>query len=169
MDVRNVHERGLAAPASRVGPLLDSLASANDALWPGDRWPAMKFDRPLAVGAVGGHGPIGYTVEEYVPGRRVWFRFTAPRGFNGSHGFDLVPLDEGRTLLRHVLEMRTGGAASLTWPLVFRPLHDALLEDALDRAERSLGLLPRARSWSLWVRLLRRLLSGGRAGARPQA
>jgi hypothetical protein len=69
MVVVNVHERMLDASITEIGKLIDTLASAEDKLWPRDRWPAMKFDRPLSVGAVGGHGPIRYTVESYQPGR----------------------------------------------------------------------------------------------------
>ncbi|MGW6943453.1 hypothetical protein ACWGF3_31235 [Streptomyces xanthophaeus] len=31
--------------------------------------------------------------------------------------------------------MSTSGLPRVTWPLVWRPLHDACLEDSLDRAE----------------------------------
>jgi hypothetical protein len=34
MKMSNVHERTIAAPAARVGALLDSLASADDKFWP---------------------------------------------------------------------------------------------------------------------------------------
>jgi hypothetical protein len=57
--------------------------------------------------------------------------------------------------LRHLLEMQTTGRARLTWPMVFQPLHDALLEDALDRAELHVGTKPHVRQWSPWVRFLR--------------
>jgi len=167
VKVRNVHERVLVAPASRVGALLDGLASSEDALWPHQAWPAMKFDRPLQVGAIGGHGPIRYGVEEYEPGRSILFRFTAPRGFDGTHGLTVERVDKDRTRLSHVLEMRASGPAKLSWPVVFRPLHDALVEDALDRAERHLGVTPRPRQWSPWVKVLRWMLAGrrGRGGA----
>ncbi len=56
--VLNIHSRDLHTSRDAVGALLDSLASDQDLLWPGDRWPAMRFDRPLQVGAVGGYGPI---------------------------------------------------------------------------------------------------------------
>lgn len=164
LHVRNVHERVLEAPASRVGELLDGLSSPEDALWPRQDWPAMRFDRPLGVGAVGGHGPIRYTVEAYAPGNRVELRFTAPRGFDGTHTFDVETLAAERTRLRHTIEMRTAGPARWSWPLLYRPLHDALLEDALDRAERATGGVPRPRTWSPWVRTLRWLLA--RTGSR---
>jgi hypothetical protein len=64
-----------------------------------------------------------------------------------------------RSRLRHVLEMRITGPARLTWPLVFRPLHDALIEDSLDRAAASVGMPPTRRPWPPEVRLLRRLLA----------
>ncbi|MBD0327624.1 MAG: hypothetical protein ICV68_14400, partial [Pyrinomonadaceae bacterium] len=121
----------------------------------------VRFRGPLAVGTSGGHGPIRYMVEAYEPGRRIRFRFTAPRGFVGVHGFEAEEIAVGVVRVRHVLEMRLEGWARLTWPLAFRWLHDALIEDALDCAEAfsaSQGL--KQRRWSLWVRLLRRLAQG---------
>lgn len=159
--ILNVHRRKLDALPGQVGSLLDSLSSAEDVLWPRRLWPRMVFDRPLQVGAVGGHGPIRYSVESYVPGRSVQFRFTGPRGFDGFHGFDVVGT-QPPVVLRHTLEMTTRGPARITWPLIFRPLHDALIEDALDQAQTSLGLSPPPRRWSAWVRLLRWAISRGR-------
>jgi hypothetical protein len=162
MRVRNVHERVLVATPAQVGALLDSLGSVDDALWPGESWPAMRFDRPLGVGAIGGHGPIRYTVETYDPGRSIRFRFTAPAGFDGTHAFDVLQADADRTVLRHTIDMRVHGWAVVSWPVVYRPLHDALLEDGLDRAELALGRVPRGARWSTWVRLLRSVLGGRR-------
>jgi hypothetical protein len=155
--IRNVHARAFAASPEQLAPLLDGLASPHDALWPRDRWPAMRLDRPLQVGAVGGHGPIRYRVEAYSPGRAVRFRLTAPSGFDGYHGFDLDAASPSGATLRHTLEMHLRGPAWLTWPLVFRPLHDALVEDCLDRAAQVLGTPPPPRRWSPYVRLLRGL------------
>jgi hypothetical protein len=107
-------------PKQQVGALLDSLASPADSLWPKESWPAMRFDRPLGVGAAGGHGPIRYAVEEFVPGRRVVFRFTGPRGFKGGHRLEILPAGEDRTILRHRMAMETEGPALLSWPLIFR-------------------------------------------------
>jgi hypothetical protein len=116
----------------------------------------MRFDRPLGVGARGGHGPIRYFVEEREPGRCIRFRFTAPRGFLGTHGFDMEEVAPRAVRLRHTLEMSVEGLAMLTWPLFFRPLHDALIEDALDRAEAQAPGTPAGRrEWSLYVKLLR--------------
>ena len=100
MTTRNVHERVLSLTPAEVGAIVDSLASADDPLWPHDRWPPMRFDRPLTVGAIGGHGPIRYTVEEYEPGRMIRFRFTGPPGFHGGHGFVAEPVVSGGTRLR---------------------------------------------------------------------
>ncbi|MFL1378619.1 MULTISPECIES: SRPBCC family protein [unclassified Nocardiopsis] len=155
MRVHNLHRRHLAASPDRVGALVDGLASPGDALWPADHWPAMRLDRPLGIGAAGGHGPVRYTVTDHTPGRHVRFRFSAPRGFDGFHEFTVEPGDGG-TVLRHLLAIRAHGPALLTWPLVFRPLHDALLEDCLDRAERTLtGTVRAPARWSPYVRLLR--------------
>jgi hypothetical protein len=162
--IRNVHERRLSATPAEVGALLDSLAGDGDRLWPSDRWPAMRFERPLdarvpdeplRVGAGGGHGPIRYQVSRYAPGRLVVFSFCPASGLDGEHRFEVVPEGDA-TVLRHVLEARPIGRGRLSWPLALRPLHDALIEDALDRAERAVGGRPRRR-WSSRVALLRTL------------
>ena len=116
----------------------------------------MRLDGPLAKGADGGHGPIRYHVESYRPGRSIVFRFSGPAGLTGTHRFE-AEADGDATVLSHVIE----GAATLrfapSWLLVFRPLHDALLEDALDRAEEACtGAVARPARWSRWVRFLRR-------------
>jgi hypothetical protein len=158
--VLNIHARDLHASRDAVGALLDSLASDQDLLWPGDRWPAMRFDRPLQVGAVGGHGPIRYRVEKYEPGRAILFRLTG-RGVHRTHGFEIKDSTPGMVRLEHRLCMRVSGVARLSWPLMFRWLHDALVEDALDRAEAAVTSRPlHERHWSLWVRFLRRVASG---------
>lgn len=162
MPVYNVHERVLAAEASEVGALIDSLSGGTadrpDRLWPHPKWPAVELDRPLTVGAVGGHGPVRYTVAAYVPGTWVRFAFSGPRGFDGFHEFAALPLDGERTVLRHTLAMRTAGPARLSWPLAFRWMHDACLEDALDRAEAACtGTVSQPSRWSPYVRLLRSL------------
>ena len=153
--IRNVHERDFKSDAATAGALIDTLASRDDRLWPRDRWPPIRFDRPLQIGAVGGHGPIHYAVVAYEPTRSIRFRFTAPRGFIGSHGFDVVPLPNGGARLIHSLGMQAESTAMLTWPLVYRWLHDALIEDSLERAAVSLGETPRGVRWTLWVRTLR--------------
>lgn len=166
MKVVNVHERALPVPAKQVGRLIDSLSTTQDSLWPRHSWPRMAFDRPLQVGATGGHGPVRYGVERYTPGASVRFRFTAPNGFNGHHRFEILEITAEACVLRHTLEMEANGPAVVSWPFVFRPLHDALIEDSLALAQANLGQQPRVSKWSPWVRLLRWLVSNGQA--RPQ-
>jgi hypothetical protein len=159
MAVRNVHERLLrGVPAEQVGALVDGLAGPDDRLWPGRHWPAMRLHGPLAIGAAGGHGPIRYTVEEYVAGRWARFRFDNRREIDGFHEFTVHEQPEG-TLLQHTLSVSLHGQARLGWPLVIRWLHDALLEELLDNAERATtGTVTRPARWSSYVRMLRRLL-----------
>jgi len=174
MKVVNVHQRLLYASPERVGALVDSLASPADALWPGRAWPRMKFDRPLGVGAAGGHGPIRYFVEAYQPGQCIRFRFTAPKGFVGWHAFEVLDATPVHCVLEHRIEMTLEGWALLSWPLAIHHLHDACVEDALSQAQQSLGLAPHAVPWPAWVRLLHWLMSPrkrpGRAGqGKPHA
>lgn len=156
MGIYNVHDRLLPAKGSEVGALIDTLAGSEDALWPREEWPPMVFDRPLAVGAVGGHGPVRYTVTAYVPSTWVRFTFSGPRGFHGFHEYAVLAGDEKHTLLRHTLAMDARGLARLTWPLVWQPLHDACLEDSLDRAELACtGTVARPARRGRYARLLR--------------
>lgn len=162
MKVVNVHQRLLHAAPEQVGALIDSLASPADALWPGQAWPRMKLDRPLGVGATGGHGPMRYFVEAYTPGQSVRFRFTAPKGFNGWHGFEVLDATQAHCVLEHRIEMTAEGQALLTWPLMIRHLHDACVEDALSQAQVALGNEPKPVPWPARVRLLHWLAAGGR-------
>ena len=163
MKVLNIHERELEANHEQVGALIDSLSSEDDRLWPNQSWPRMKFDRPLSIGANGGHFSIGYFVEEYKPGQSIKFRFTNPKGFNGFHRYEVVMSTQQSVLLRHTIEMTLHGFAFLTWPIIIRPLHDALLEDSLATAQASLGMIPQIKAWSPWVKLIRWVMSGGKA------
>jgi hypothetical protein len=154
------HERVIQATAEAVGGLIDSLSSRDDKLWPWENWPAQRFNGPLAVGARGGHGPIRYTVQDYQPGRLVRYHFAPPPGFSGWHGFEVREHERG-AVLQHVVHGQAGLRGWLRWQLVLRPLHDALIENALDKAETLAQDTPRQpRTWPLYVRLLRRLLAG---------
>jgi hypothetical protein len=158
MAVLNVHERTLSCPPEVLGALIDGLAGEEDALWPRRAWPAMRFDRPLEAGARGGHGPVRYTITGYVPGTWIRFGFTGPRGFRGFHEFTVRRAGDG-AVLGHTLAMHLRGPARVSWPLLFGPLHDALIEDSLDCAEQTAaGQVVRPARWSLYIRLLRRLL-----------
>ena len=162
MRVWNRHSRVFALPQDRVGALIDTLSGEDDRLW-SEAWPPLRFDRPLGVGADGGHGPVRYHVESYEPGRSVRFRFTAPRGFDGFHEFTLRATKAEETELVHLMVLRLRHPAWCTYPLLWRPMHDALLEDGLDRAERELtGAVRTPARWSPYVRLLRNLISGNR-------
>lgn len=154
MRVFNVHERQIRAPPVAVGALLVHLGQRDDALWPIDRWLPMRLDRPVAIGARGGHGPVRYVVSAYKAPRRVRFQFLAPRGFCGYHEFEIVPGRDAGTCLRHIVNMDIRGPALLSWPLLYRPLHDALIEDALTRAERTVDKDAPAVPWSPYVRAL---------------
>jgi len=166
--VLNVHERRLPIAPETAGHLLDSVSSADDRLWPGELWPPMVLDRGLAPGSSGGHAMVRYAVSEHVPGRRVEFEFRPMARlatFRGRHYFEVLPRG-GQTLLRHTIDVDTGFATWLQWKLVVEHLHDALLEDAFDKAERSAGVpAPHRSRWPLRVRFLRWLVARSTAKA----
>lgn len=155
--VLNEHERVIEAPAEVVGALLDRLSADDDPIFPTPAWAAMTFDRPLGVGATGGHGPVRYSVTEYEPGRRVRFAFTPPD--NGFHELTVEPMEEGRCRVRHVLETELLGRNRVLWPVVVRPLHDTIIEEVFDNIERAAaGGCARPVRWSPLVGLYNRLM-----------
>lgn len=169
MRVMNRHQRVIQAEPERVAALLKALATREDRLWPSQLWPPMRLDHPGLVGATGGHGPVRYRLVEVTP-ESVRFEFRPEglaRGLIGGHRFS-VASGPGGAVLSHELSAECGAATYLLWSLVVRPLHDALIEDALDCAERELTGVPRTqRRWSVRVRFLRSVL-GGRARRRPR-
>lgn len=160
MPINNVHERELSTGGPLAEALIDGLAGPDDQLWPHDRWPAMHLNDGLNVGSEGGHGPIHYRVIDHRPGRLVHFAFTAPEGLIGEHGFELDSSKEP-VVVRHVLRGRTAGRVRWQWPLLFEPLHNALIEDSFDRAVAVVSETTyQPRRWPTWARTLRWLLKG---------
>src|SRR6185437_11037850 len=90
MQVHNVHERVLDAPAEAVGRLLDDIGGPHDALWPSPEWSPMWLDGPPAVGTAGGHGSLRYRVTTYEPGRKIVFTLDPGQDLSGWHGFEVV-------------------------------------------------------------------------------
>jgi hypothetical protein len=153
MKMSNVHERRIAAPASRVGALLDTLSSTDDKFWPHENWPAVKFNLPLQVGATGGHGTGPYTVSSYTPGRYLRFEFGGGR--QGFHEFTLQEVDDMTCLLRHALKAKLTFGTTARWYFLTRPLHNALIEDLFDKVESQVARVEHPQVWSSLVQRLR--------------
>jgi hypothetical protein len=141
LEIESIHTRELPVAPEEVGALLEGLGSPGDRLWPTDRWPTtpLEIDGPLTVGAQSRQGGLRLTqirqvVDEYVPGRRIAFRFAPGLGIVGTHSLDVEPLGEHRCRLTHTLEGRVEPKMIPVDPILIRQ-HDALAEDLLDRAE----------------------------------
>lgn len=161
MRVKNIHERRVNADIETTHQVFESLATKKDRLWPKRSWPALRLDAPKEKQGRGGHGPIRYQVSEHKPGKKTTFVFEnekLSRGLVGVHYFELVEEGSGIFLARHVIDVDLQGPAILLWPIFIRPMHDALIEDALDNFEReTTQQLERQNQYSLWVRFLRRV------------
>ncbi|MEV8510404.1 DUF2867 domain-containing protein [Actinoplanes sp. NPDC051475] len=165
--VHNVHERALPVPAAEVGRLLDRIGAADDPLWPSPAWVPMRFDRPLGVGADGGHGPVRYHVTGYRPGRQVEFTFHPRTGLHGTHTLEVVDDGPHACLLRHRLTARPSGAMRLLWPAMVETCHDTVIEHAFDNAERAVtGTVARPVRYP-WRSRLAVSLESSRVGAVP--
>jgi hypothetical protein len=172
MKIDSRRERTFGANADSLGRILDTLSGPDDRLWPREKWPPMLFDTTIRPGAKGGHGAVRYEVEEYAPGRRVVFRFDGTgitSGFDGRHYFEIVSRTS-HIVLRHIIDAEGDFKTWLKWKLLIEPLHDALLEDALDRAEQALnGRIKKPAHWSLRVKILRNILARKRLRAEQAA
>jgi hypothetical protein len=152
----NMQRRVIAAPVTVLGRLHDRLAGPDDPLWPATDGEQIRLDRPLGVGARGGHGPFRYTVVAYEPGLRVRWEFAAGSPLDGYHELWVRSVGHDRAEMVHILVARARGAMLLLWPLATRWLHQALIADLLDNAERAAtGTVRRPARHSWWVRLLR--------------
>jgi hypothetical protein len=159
MKILNVHSRTINRPKEEIAQVLATLASKDDKVWPVKSWPRIYFGGDNRIGSEGGHGPVRYVIERFDPKGVFQFRFLRPKGFNGIHKFEIKPITDQQTEVVHTISMTTKGMATLQWYVVIRPLHDALLEDLLDRVENQFTEDPCSSEWSLWVRLMRRLMA----------
>lgn len=168
MRIHNVHERVLDVPLDEARKLIDQLGQPDDLVFPTPQWPPMVLEAPLAEGVKGGHGPMRYCVKRYEPGRLAEFETEPGVGIAGSHTFELEKHDDDRTTLRHTVDGELEGGMRLVWPVAMRPIHDAMVEDILDQAERATGHSPKKRQpWSPWVRLIRRVGADGARRTTP--
>ena len=166
--MENVHERHIDAPMETVVQLLATLASVDDRVWPGDRWPPLRLDRGLVVGSAGGHGYVRYRVDT-VERDRVAFRFDPKLHMDGTHTFAIAPDGDG-TRIRHTIVATPARAMRVVWPLIIEPLHDALTEDAFDSIESAAtGVALRRSALPLGVRMRLRLLNAVRRRPGPRA
>ncbi len=158
MKVTNIHKRIIHQPKDEVAHVFNTLASDDDRFWPTEKWPPMIFKQGKVEGAVGGHGPIRYSIQRYEPGNYIEFKFIKPDGFLGVHTFLLSELEPGKTEIQHKIEMKLAGKGVLTWYLAVKWLHDALLEDCLDKIESYFIQGEKTTQWNLWVSILREIL-----------
>jgi hypothetical protein len=170
LKVTNIHIRTIDQPLAKVSSLLGTLSSKGDMIWPKEKWPPMRFRDGLIVGARGGHGPIKYIIEKYNPGEIIEFKFIKPSGFHGIHRFELKTvktlensdLENTKTEITHVIDMKTSGFGTFLWIFFIRPLHNALLEDALDKVENHFLTTKKNTRWNLWVIFLRKGMKPGK-------
>jgi hypothetical protein len=157
MKVVNIHRREIKQPKFELEKLFQTLASENDLMLATDKWSPMKLDKGLQVGSKGGHGPMKYFVTDYQQNNSITFQFDL-KGFDGFHKFKLTELETGKTELLHIIEMNTSGFSTIKWSLAIRWLHDAYIEDALDKVENYFTKDKKSSEWSWWVKILRKIM-----------
>jgi hypothetical protein len=158
MRVINIHRKIIRQPKEKISAIFDSLSTNNDQFWPREKWPPIIFKSGLTVGAIGGHGPVKYSIQKYTHGNLIEFKFIRPDGFMGTHKFEITEREKEQTEVKHTINMDISGKGVLTWYLAIKWLHNALLEDCLDKVENHFLETKMETKWSLWVIFLRRFL-----------
>jgi hypothetical protein len=92
-------------------------------------------------------------VSSYKPGRHIRFEFGGGR--RGYHEFALQEIDDMTCLLRHTLNAKLTLNSAWRWHFLVRPLHDALIEDLLDKVESQVAKVEHPQIWSARVQKLR--------------
>jgi hypothetical protein len=152
--VQNVHRREVACAPGDIDRRFSALGTAEDDLWPREQWFGMHLDASPDNHGAGGHGPVRYHCCRREPGEAV-FCFDSVLGstnWQGTHRFSVQPSAAG-ALVEHRIDLSLPLKEWLSWRFVVEPLHDALIENLLDKADGR----PPATKWTWWVRLLRRL------------
>lgn len=158
MKIVNIHQRDYELPVSVLSDVLNSLSSNNDLLWPKEEWMPMVLDNGLNPNSKGGHGPIGYYVKKYEFGKMVEFCFTKPKEFVGTHKFEITEFGAEKSLLKHTIDMQVNIKGLVSWYVAIKWLHDALLEDSLDKVHNLNHESKANTPHSFWVKTLRKIL-----------
>ena len=158
MKIINIHKREYNRASNTLSELLDTLSSDNDRLWPREIWPPMILSDGLKTNSAGGHGPIRYCVTSYEQGRAVEFKFTKPKEYRGIHKFEINEITASKTELKHTINMDLNLKGIVTWYFAFKWLHDALLEDCLDKVHNQLEISIAKSEHNIWVKILRNIL-----------
>lgn len=88
----------------------------------------------------------------------IEFKFIQPDGFNGIHKFEITEIEKDKTELKHTLNMELSGRGILIWHIAIKWLHNALIEDCLDKAGNHFLKDKKKTRWNFWVFFLRRFL-----------
>jgi len=118
----------------------------------------MLLNNGLNKDSTGGHGPIGYYVSNYTTGKSIEFTFTKPKEFIGNHKFEIIETSPNTTLLRHTINMSLDIKGIVTWYFAIKWLHDALLEDCLDKVHNQINKGHLQTPHTIWVKYLRNML-----------
>jgi len=137
MHVLNIHSRTYDLSKDNITNLLNTLSNNSDEIWPKEKWPRMKLDDP---------------------GKQIVFRFTHPKEFKGVHKFDIAALDNDKTKLTHTIDMKVNALGYFKWLVAVKWLHDALIEDGLDKLYTKTTGKSKVTPWNIWVKILRAIL-----------
>ena len=158
MRILNIHKRAFLESKDEVSKIFASLSGDNDQVWPTEKWPRMIFENGLKEGEIGRHGIVKYSVNKFIPSRLIEFTFIEPKEFKGIHKLELNEVEENKIELKHTIDADLSIRGIFLWYFAIKWLHDALLEDCLDKVENHFLAEKKKTKWNFWVKFLRRIL-----------
>lgn len=130
--VTNVHQRIVPGTPAEVWKILTNIG----ALYPTS---SGSFELPDGIypGAPVIHDGTRYTVQVVDAPRRLWFDVSQ---LGGGHGFELSPVGDRCTLVRHSLGGRLRGSFIFLWHVYVRWAHDKAVEGLLENLAAAMTL-----------------------------
>jgi hypothetical protein len=129
MQVRNRHERIVAAPPERIAALIADF---------GRVWPTQIAPAPRRQGRrLFDTGPMLWEEFDRQGAARA-FRVARPDELKAEHWFELRAVG-GATVLRHTVEGQAAGKYEAIWRERIEPLHDLIMEALLDNVEAEIA------------------------------
>lgn len=135
--------------------IIPQLCSPNQTIWPIENWPALQFNDGVKLEAHGGVATIRYRISEILPNSKIVFSFTTPKQFNGIQRFDVNPIGLNMTEFKHTTEIVVGLKGYIYWHSIIKWLHNALMEDMLNKISGKVAGEEIQTSYNLWVKTLR--------------
>ena len=78
--------------------------------------------------------------------------------FFNLNKFDIKELPGNKTEVSHIIDVNTDFGGTIKWVFAVKSLHNALIEDGLDKMENHFTEDEKSTEWNMWVKFIRYIL-----------